>query len=361
MLNFAWNHGAGKVTSMPEFARFVPETITLPKLANPLVVVVAYNGLCTFEFATAVEVFGLERPEMGENWYRFAVAAVDEGPMRGTAGIRFLADGDCKLIEQAGTVIIPGWKGLEAPVPGHLVKALQVAHSNGARIMSICSGVVVMAEAGLLSGRKATLHWKQAPYLAQKYPDVDVQPDVLYVDDGDILSSTGGAAGIDLCLHLIRRDFGTKAANMVARRMIVLPHRDGGQAQFVEYTVPTVHEGGKLGALLDQMRSDLAKVYTLEEMASIAGMSRRTFLRRFETAVGTTPAKWLSLERLARVVDYLENTKTSIEEIARLTGFSSTSALRQQFQKRYSLPPVAYRKMFSNRTKAEPPLPATNS
>lgn len=334
---------------MPEFARFVPKPITLPKLPNPLVVVIAYNGLCTFEFSIAVEIFGLDRPEMGENWYRFAIAAVDPPPLRGTAGVRFLADGDCELIKQAGTVIVPGWRGLNAEVPEILLDALKAAHRNGARIMSICSGVMVMAAAGLLHGRKATLHWQHARHLAERHPQVTVLPDVLYVDDGDILSSAGGAAGIDLCLHLIRRDFGTKAANMVARRMIVQPHRDGGQAQFIDHAVPPVHEDGKLGRLLDQMRADLATTYSLSEMAGIAGMSNRTFLRRFEAATGTTPAKWLNSERLAKVVDLLENTRTSMEEIARLTGFASTSAMRSQFQKQYSLPPATYRRAFGDR------------
>lgn len=334
---------------MPEFARFISKQMVLPELTNPLVVVVAYNGLCTFEFAIAVEIFGLDRPEMGENWYQFAVAAVDEGPLRGTAGIRFLADGDCELIKQAGTVIIPGWRGVDAPVPQHLVDALLVAHRNGARIMSICSGVMVMAAAGLLRGRKVTLHWKQARYLAQRYPDINVQPDVLYVDDGDVLSSTGGAGGIDLCLHLIRRDFGTKAANVVARRMVVPPHRDGGQAQFIEHAVPELREGSRLASLIDEMRGDLTTAYSIEEMARFVNMSRSTFLRRFEATVGVTPARWLNFERLAQAVEYLESTATSIEEIARLTGFSSTSALRQQFQKRYSLSPMTYRKMFSDR------------
>lgn len=340
---------------MPEFARFMPKKVTLPKLANPLVVVVVYDGLCAFEFGTAVEIFGRDRPEMGENWYRFAVAAVDEGPLHGTAGIRFLADGDCELIKQAGTVVIPGWRGLDTPVPQHLIEALQVAHNKGARIMSICTGVMVVAAAGLLCRRKATLHWRHASHLKQRYPDVDVQPDVLYVDDGDVLSSTGGAGGIDLCLHLIRRDFGTKVANMVARRMVVTPDRDGRQAQFIEHATPELHAGGKLADLLNEMRSDFTKIYSIEDMARSVNMSRRTFLRRFETALGTTPVKWLNFERLAKAVEYLEDTATSIEEISRLTGFSSTSVLRQQFQKRYSLSPMAYRKMFKDR-KVLPPL-----
>jgi AraC family transcriptional activator FtrA len=327
----------------------MPKEVSLPKLANPLVVVVVYNGLCAFEFGTAVEIFGRNRPEMGANWYQFAVAAVDAGPHQGTGGIRFLADGDSELIKQAGTVIIPGWSSLDTPVPQPLIEALQVAHSKGARIMSICAGVIVMAAAGLLQKRKATLHWRHAARLAQHYPDVDVQPDMLYVDEGDVLSSAGGAGGIDLCLHLVRRDFGARVANMVARRMVVTPRRDGRQTQFIEHAMPELQEGSKLVPLLDEMRAQLTKAYSIEEMAKFVNMSRRTFLRRFETALGITPAKWLNFERLAKAVDYLENTATSIEEIACLTGFSSTAALRQQFQKRYSVSPKAYRKMFSDR------------
>jgi AraC family transcriptional activator FtrA len=172
---------------------------------------------------------------------------------------------------------------------------------------------------------------------------------MLYVDEGDVLSSAGGAGGIDLCLHLVRRDFGARVANMVARRMVVTPRRDGRQTQFIEHAMPELQEGSKLVPLLDEMRAQLTKAYSIEEMAKFVNMSRRTFLRRFETALGITPAKWLNFERLAKAVDYLENTATSIEEIACLTGFSSTAALRQQFQKRYSVSPKAYRKMFSDR------------
>lgn len=324
----------------------MPKTLELPELANPLVVVVAYNGLCTFEFAIAVEIFGLSRPEMGANWYQFALASVDPEPLCGTAGIRVLVDGKEDLIQQAGTVILPGWRGLDAPVPERLIAPLRVAHENGARILSICTGAMVTAAAGLLNGRKATLHWQHAPYMLERYPEINVLPDVLYVDDGELLSSAGGAAGIDLCLHLIRRDFGTKAANMVARRMIVQPHRDGGQRQFIEHSVFPVQESGRVGKLLDLLREDLSKSYSISSMAELIGMSRRTLLRRFESATGTTPAKWLVFERVARSVDLLENTKISIEEVSRLSGFASVSAMRQQFQKQYSVSPAVYRKMF---------------
>ncbi|HAP80374.1 MAG TPA: transcriptional regulator FtrA, partial [Enterobacteriaceae bacterium] len=198
---------------------------------NPLVVALAYDGLCTFEFGVAVEIFGLARPELGPDWYRFAVAAVDEGELRATGGVRVMADGDMSLIAQAGTVIVPGWRGADTPVPDALCQQLREAHRRGCRILSICSGVFVLAAAGLLEGCRATTHWRYLETLQQRYPDVEVVPDVLYVDEGTVLTSAGSAAGIDLCLHLVRRDFGQEATNSVARRLVVQPHRDGGQTQ----------------------------------------------------------------------------------------------------------------------------------
>jgi AraC family transcriptional activator FtrA len=172
--------------------------------------------------------------------------------------------------------------------------------------MSICSGVFVLAATGLLDGRRATTHWRYADALRERFPEIEVQPDVLYVDEGDLLTSAGSAAGIDLGLHLIRRDFGPEAANTVARRLVVPPHRDGGQAQFVERPVPSVHEASRLGPILDRMRTDLAGAHTIKVLAGAAGMSERTFLRRFEAATGDTPARWLLAERLNRARDLLE-------------------------------------------------------
>lgn len=285
---------------------------------------------------------------MGKDWYRFAIAGIEAGPLKGTGGVRFLADGDAGLIEKAGTVIVPGWRGINEPVPAHLSQALRNAYDKGARILSICSGVMVLASAGLLDGRRATTHWRFTELLAARYPEVTVLPDVLYVDDGNVLTSAGGAAGIDLCLHLIRRDFGSKAANTVARRLVVPPHRDGGQAQYVERAVPVVHEGARLGPLLDRMRADIKSDFSLAALAKLAGMSRRTFLRRFEAATGTTPAKWLLAERLAKVQDFLESTILSIEEIARLSGFASVTTMRHHFHKKFSVTPTAYRRVFGN-------------
>ncbi len=313
---------------------------------NRLVVALAYDGLCTFEFGVAVEVFGLARPEMGDDWYRFAVAAVDGGELRATGGVRFVADGGTELIEQAGTIIVPGWRGIDSPVPEALSEALRKAHDNGARLLSICSGVFVLAAAGLLTGRTATTHWRYTDALKERFADIEVLPDVLYVDGGNVLTSAGSAAGIDLCLHLIRRDFGTRAANMVARRLVVPPHRDGGQAQFIDKAVPDPHEKSRLGPLLHTMQADLTGDYSVARLAETAGMSSRTFLRRFEAATGTTPAKWLLLQRLAKARDLLETTDMGMETLAETCGLGSAANLRHHFRQQFATTPASYRERF---------------
>lgn len=317
----------------------------MPNLTNRLVVALAYDGLCTFEYGVAVELFGLPRPEMGPDWYRFATAAVEAGDLRGLGGVRIVGDGGLELVEQAGTIIAPGWRGADQPVPEPLIAALRKAHAKGARVMSICSGVFVLAAAGLLSGRRATTHWRYVDALKARYPDIRVEPDVLYVDEGDVLTSAGSAAGIDLGLHLIRRDFGPEAANTVARRLVVPPHRDGGQAQFVQRPVPTAHEASRLGPILDRMRADLTRDHTIQALAEAAGMSPRTFLRRFEAATGTTPARWLLGERLNRARDLLETSPVGVEQVAQAVGFGA-AALRHHFRKSFSTTPQAYRARF---------------
>lgn len=315
--------------------------------AGSLVVALAYDGLCLFEFGVAAEAFGLSRPEMGKDWYRFAVAAAEPGRLRSGIGrLDVSVDGGLELIEEAGTVIIPGWRSIDAEVPAPLVDAVRNAHARGARILTICSGVFVLAAAGLLTGRRATTHWRYAAALQERFPDVEVVPNVLYIDDGEILTSAGSAAGIDLCLHLIRRDFGTKAANSVARRLVVPPHRDGGQAQYAEAAVPEFHEGNRLGPLLDAMSGDLKITRTVRDLADLAGMSERTFLRRFRTATGTTPARWLSAERLRRAREMLEDDDETIERIADLTGFGSATNFRHHFRKELGVTPTAYRERF---------------
>jgi AraC family transcriptional activator FtrA len=335
-----------QVALLPYMIKIMPNHSQTHDIAGPLVVAIAYDGLCTFEFGVAVEVFGLPRPEMGPDWYRFAVAGIDDGEMRATGGVRFVVDGGLELLSQASTIIVPGWRGMDTTVPSDLSDALNAAHDRGARILSICSGVFVLAAAGLLSGKRATTHWRYTDALKARFPDILVTPDVLYVDEGSVLTSAGSAAGLDLCLHLIRRDYGTAAANMVARRLVVPPHRDGGQAQFITQAVPRAHESSRLGPLLDHMRTHLGGDHTVEALATRAGMSTRTFLRRFDAATGMTPARWLLAERLSRARDLLETSPASVETVAEIAGFGTAATLRHHFRKHLSTTPAAYKEAF---------------
>ncbi|MEO3988720.1 transcriptional regulator FtrA [Pseudocitrobacter cyperus] len=311
------------------------------------VVVLAYDGLCTFEFGVAVEIFGLPRPEMGGDWYRFAVAAVDEGEMRATGGIRLVADGGLDLLNEASTIVVPGWRGIDASVPQALCEALRQAHARGCRIISICSGVFVLAAAGLLNGRQATTHWRYTDTLQQRFPAIDVVADVLYVAQDNVFTSAGSAAGIDLCLHVVRLDFGLAAANRVARRLVVQPHRDGAQKQQVERPVARDRESLRLGALFDYLRQNLADNHTVASLAQRMGMSERTFLRRFQEATGKTPARWLLDERLSQAQHYLITTRIGMEIIAERSGFGNGKNLRRHFQQHMAMSPVAYRKKFT--------------
>jgi AraC family transcriptional activator FtrA len=317
-------------------------------MPNRLVVALAYDRLSTFEFGTAIEVFGLPRPEMGPDWYRFAVCAIEPGPLRAIGGFRIMVDGGLELLEEADTIVIPGWRGASTePVPPSLIAALREAHRRGARLMSICSGVFVLAATGLLSGKRATTHWHYAEQLSAAYPDIRVEPDVLYVDEGKVLTSAGSAAGIDLCLHVVRADFGPDIANRLARRLVVPPHREGGQAQFVERPVPPAREGVRFAPLFDRMRARLAEDQPIAELAGEAGMSVRTFLRRFKAATGMPPGEWLLAERLMRARELLETTTHSIESIAGTTGFGSSATLRHHFRARLGTSPAAYRARFA--------------
>jgi AraC family transcriptional activator FtrA len=327
----------------------MPKRAIRPKPpANRLVVALTYDGLCTFEFGVAVEIFGLDRPEMGDDWYTFRVAAADAGPMRAMGGIRVSVDGGLSLLERAGTIIVPGWRGAEQPVPAPLVRALRRAHAKGTRLLSFCSGVFVLAATGLLDGKRATTHWRYSEKLAKAYPLINVVADVLYVDEGGLLTAAGTAAGIDLSLHLIRRDWGTAAANSVARRLVVPPHRDGGQAQFIEAPVPAAREEGRLGRVLDRLRAEPAREASIAGLAREAGMSRRTFLRRFKAGTGATPGAWLVRVRLARARQLLETTHLGLDDVAADAGFGTSANLRHHFRKELQVSPSDFRRRFGS-------------
>lgn len=311
-----------------------------------MVVVLAYDGLCAFEFACAAEVFGLPRPELGRGWYRFATCALGGRRISGQYGASMAVDGGLELLAQAGTVMVPGWTGIDVPVPGAIIEALRKAHERGARLLSICSGSFVLAATGLLDGKRATTHWRYAAALQRRYPQVRVDPNVLYVDEGQVLTSAGSAAGLDLCLHLIRRDFGARVANQVARRLVIPPHRDGGQAQFLDSPVDR-RERGPLSVVLERVLRRIQQPIRINEIARWAAMSERTFIRRFRATTGMTPGDWITHQRLGRARDLLERSAMAIEQVAAQSGFGTAMTMRHHFRKRIGLSPVQYRKRFS--------------
>jgi AraC family transcriptional activator FtrA len=332
------------------FDQIVPTPKTARKARNPLVVALVYDGLCAFEFSCAAEVFGLSRPELGPDWYRFETCSLKGASVRSQYGMQMKAENGLDRLAAAGTIVIPGWAGIDAPVPHAILEALRRAHARGARLLSICSGAFVLAATGLLDGRQATTHWRYAEALQRRFPKVGIDANVLYVDEGSILTSAGSAAGLDLCLHLVRRDYGSKIANQVARRLIIPPHREGGQAQFLERPVEDSARGvegrGSLSVLLDKIRKRPGERWHIAELARLAAMSKRTFMRRFRAATGFSPADWITHARVDAARELLENTRLSIDQIADRCGLG-TPTLRHHFRKKVGLSPTRYRKGFS--------------
>jgi AraC family transcriptional regulator, transcriptional activator FtrA len=309
------------------------------------VAVVVLNGTTLFEMAVAYEVFGIDRSEYSDDWYEFAFVAAEPGPVRTQGGFLLETPYGLSHLRKADTIIVPAAQGRSRGNHEPLYAALRAAHRRGARLASICTGAFLLAEAGLLDGRRATTHWVDAPDLARDYPGVDVQPDVPYVQDGTIFTSAGAAAGIDLCLHLVRLDLGSEVANAVARRMVVPPHRDGGQAQFVDAPMPR-GEADTLGPLLDWALANLDEPLTLDDLARRASVSTRTLVRRFQATTGTTPLQWLLAQRVRRAQSLLETTEEPVERVASLAGFGTAANLRQHFTRQVGVTPTAYRRTF---------------
>ncbi|MFM0202820.1 transcriptional regulator FtrA [Paraburkholderia fungorum] len=320
---------------------------------NHLVVALAYDRLCTFEFGCVTELFALERPELGVDWYRFAVCASEPGPIRAAGGITVAAPYTLKLLDRADTIVIPGWRDADELPPEPLLKKIRAAYLRGARLCSICSGVFVLAASGVLDGKIVTTHWRYADKLQQRYPQLHVQPDALYVDENQIITSAGSAAGLDMLLHLVRRDHGSAVANRVAQRLVVAPHREGGQAQFVPRPMPQ-DESGRLAKLMDWVRSHPALPHTLRSLAEWAAMSPRTLQRQFHDATGMAPYQWLVRERVAIARELLEApTPLPMARVAELAGFGSEESLRRHFRRIALTSPGAYRKKFGVQADAQ--------
>jgi len=309
------------------------------------IVTLVYDRLWPFEFGIAVEIFGWWRPELPDiPWYEFEVAGPG-GPVRSLGAFSITPDHGYDIAEHADTVIIPGWRDVGERPPEDVLEAVRRAHANGARIVSYCTGTFVLGHAGLLDGRKATTHWRYIPAIKAAFPETDMVEDVLYVDEGDIVTAAGSSAAIDASLHIIRNDYGSEVANRVARSLVTPPHREGSQAQYIE--APYQERAGQsLAVVLDWARQRLDQAIEIGEMASFAGMSERTFLRRFREGTGTTPLKWLRRERVLRAMSLLEKTQLPLPEISHQCGFGSFETFRAAFREIADITPHAYRKRF---------------
>ncbi len=321
-----------------------------PEPAGPLVAVLIYDGLCTFEFGQAYELFGLPRPEFGANWYRYQTVAIEDGPILAAGGLEIKAEQQLNALELADIIIIPGWRGIETPVPKDLTEALQQAHKRGARLASICSGAFVLAEAGLLNGRVATTHWRYADALQARFPAINVKEDRLYSETDRVFTSAGSAAGLDLALHIIRQDYGSKVANTVAKRLVAPPLREGTQTQYAEQPVPDQRESKRFAALFEKLEKNRAYTMSVPEMAQLMGMSQRTFIRKFSKVTGLAPAEWRRSRQLETAKHLLETEETlDMENLSHLSGFGSAATLRHHFRSKYGTTPTAYRRQFQMR------------
>lgn len=309
------------------------------------VIAVALAPQSTFELACAAEVFGVSRPGLPGR-YEFGVCTENPGPVPTLAGYDMVVDQGLSALATADTVVIPGWQRTGDPAPRAVVDAVRRAHRRGARIVAICSGAFLLAEAGLLAHRRATTHWRMAAELATRFPDVQVEPDTLYIDLGDVATSAGTAAGIDLCLHLTRVDHGAAHAAQVARHMVMPPHREGGQLQYAAPATAS-HPPESLAPTLDWAVERLHEPLTVDELAAHAGISPRTLARRFADQVGAAPGRWLLQQRILAARTLLEETSLPVEAIAARVGLSSATNLRRRFHAQVRTTPAAYRRSFA--------------
>ncbi|MGY2115041.1 GlxA family transcriptional regulator [Nocardia gipuzkoensis] len=295
----------------------------------------------TFELACAVEVFGTQRPGLPQ-YYEFEVCTQRPGPVPTTAGYAISVAKGLSALDAADTVLIPGWAPVEAPLSASMRRALLRAHARGARLVTICSGVFALARTGLLDGRSAATHWARTAQLEREFPQVRVEPDVLYVDHGDVATSAGTGAGIDLCLHLVRQDHGAAHAALIARHMVLPPHREGGQAQYA----PPPPPADALDGLLEWAGARLGTPLSVDDLAAHLSVSPRTLARRFTDQLGTSPGAWLLSRRVAEARTLLEQTDLPVEAIAVRVGLTSAVNLRRRFRDQVGTTPGAYRRAF---------------
>lgn len=302
-----------------------------------------------FSLGVIGEVFGFDRSSRGLPGFDYAVCTYRPGPLRTDTGLTVLVEHGLDRLATADLVFVLPWEEADPEPPEPVYQALRCAYQRGAIVASQCTGAFLLAAAGLLDGRRATTHWRWTTAFRDRFPAVTLQPEVLFVDEGRILTSAGVAAGIDLCLYLLRREHGAAAATGVARDLVVPPYRDGGQAQYVAVPVPVNCEDERLGAVIEWARTHLDRRMTVDDLAARAVMSPRSFARHFKAITGTTPHAWLLAERLHRAEELLETADLPIEDVARRAGFGTAAALREQFVRRRGVPPRDYRRAFAAR------------
>jgi transcriptional regulator GlxA family with amidase domain len=312
------------------------------------IAVVVGSHIHPFELGTVCEVFGIDRSADGVPAFDFAVCASDQRPshMAGAMTVRFGHGLERTL--SADLIAIPGWVPDDEPPEPEVVEVLHAAVDRGATVLGVCSGAFLLAAAGLLDNRRATCHWYHADRLSARYPTIALDHDRLYVEDGPVVTSAGTAAGIDACLHIVRRELGARVANTIARRMVIPPHRDGGQAQYVETPVPQRNGGDDLGLLLDWIQAHLDQPHTVAGLAARLHMSPRTFARRFTASTGAAPHQWITRQRVLLAQRLLEEDSLEVEEIARRAGFGTAESLRHHFTRQLGTTPTAYRNTFSH-------------
>ena len=307
--------------------------------------VVTSNGVNLFELAVAAEIFGVVRPETSEDWYRFEILG-DDGELTAPGGVALRPSGPLSRATNVDTVIVPAFTNPSLRYPTTFTDAIRAAHERGARLVSLCTGAFALAAAGVLDGRSATTHWRHADQLSEWYPTIDVTPDVLYVDDGDILTSAGSSAAIDLCLHIVGKDFGAVVAAELGRRLVLAPHRTGGQAQFARPTRTDRADHSTLGEVMAWAADHLTDSIRLDDLARVAHSSKRTLSRRFTDLTGVSPMVWLTRQRIERAKELLETTDLAMPHIAEHSGLGSQANLRAQFHKHVSVSPQHYRTTF---------------
>jgi transcriptional regulator GlxA family with amidase domain len=310
------------------------------------VAVLVLHNVVPFDLAVPCQVFGYGRPDLGEIRYSLELCGAKKGVVQAATGFGIVVPHDLRRLRYAETIVVPGSRETTDPIPDEACAALRRAHARGVRIVSICTGAFVLAKAGLLDGKRATTHWQDARELAERYPQVTVDPNVLFLDEGQVLTSAGIAAGIDLCLHIVIADYGVAVANAVARRLVVPPHRSGGQAQFIETPVVADPQGSSLERTREWIRRNIAQPLTIGAMADHARMSQRNFARRFVQESGVSPLQWLLGQRVFVARELLERSDLSIKQIAARTGYGTPMSLREQFKRHVGTTPVAYREAF---------------